>query len=117
MALFMKFVGVPDEMIEGMRHAPMWQSMERIAPTLVYDAAVLGEDRTVPTERASDITAQTLVMDGGKSYGYMPFMRATAEMLTKAIPNAQHKVIENQGHDIDIKVLAPVLTEFFKKEN
>ena len=91
-ALFMKFVGVPDEMIEGMRHAPMWQSMERIAPTLVYDATALGEDRTVPTERASDITAQTLVMDGGKSYEYMPFMRTTAEALVKAIPNAQHRV-------------------------
>jgi pimeloyl-ACP methyl ester carboxylesterase len=115
--LFMKFVGVPDEMIEGMRHAPMWHSMEMIAPTLVYDAAVLGEDRTVPTERASNITAHTLVMDGGKSYGYMPFMRTTAEALTRAIPSAQHRVIESQAHDIDSKVLAPVLTEFFQKEN
>jgi pimeloyl-ACP methyl ester carboxylesterase len=114
-ALFMKFVGVPDEMIEGMRHAPMWQSLEMIAPTLVYDAAVLGEDRTVPTERVSGITAPTLVMDGGKSYGYMPFMRTTAEALTRAIPNARHSVIEGQGHDIDRKVLAPVLTAFFKE--
>lgn len=116
-ALFMKFVGVPDEMIEDMRHAPMWPSMEMLAPTLVYDAAVLGEDRTVPTERVSDITAHTLVMDGGQSYGSMPFMRTTAEVLTKAIPNAQHRVIESQGHDVDIKVLAPLLTAFFQKEN
>jgi pimeloyl-ACP methyl ester carboxylesterase len=116
-ALFMKFVGVPDEMIEGTRHTPMWQSMEMLAPTLVYDAAVLGEDRTVPVSRVSDITAHTLIMDGGQSYGSMPFMRTTAEVLTRAIPNAQHRVIEGQGHDIDIKVLAPVLTEFFQKEN
>jgi pimeloyl-ACP methyl ester carboxylesterase len=66
-ALFMKFVGVPDEMLEGMRHAPMWHAMEGIAPTLVYDAAVLGEDRPLPTSRASAITAHTLVMDGGES--------------------------------------------------
>jgi hypothetical protein len=46
----------------------------------------------------------------------MPFMRTTAEVLTKAIPNAHHRVIEDQGHDIDRKVLAPVLTEFFQKE-
>jgi hypothetical protein len=104
------------EMIEGMRHAPMWHSMERIAPTLVYDAAVLGEDRTVPTSRVSDITAHTLVMDGGESYRSMPFMRTTAEMLTKTIPNAQHRVIEGQGHDVDTKVLAPLLTAFFQKE-
>ena len=65
-ALFMKFVGVPDEKLEGMRHAPMWHAMERIAPTLVYDAAVLAEDRTVPTERASAITAHTLVIAGAR---------------------------------------------------
>jgi pimeloyl-ACP methyl ester carboxylesterase len=52
-ALFMKFVGVPDEMIEGMRQGSMWHAMERVAPTLIYDAAVLGEDRTVPTSRVS----------------------------------------------------------------
>ncbi len=113
-ALFMKFVGAPDEMIEGMRHSPMWPSMEMVAPTLIYDAAALGEDRTVPTERASRITAQTLVMDGGGSYESMPFMHTTAEALTKAIPNAQHRVIEGQSHDIDAKVFAPVLTAFFK---
>ncbi len=116
-ALFMKFVGVPDEMIEGMRHAPMWQGAKAIAPTLVYDAAVLGEDRTIPTEQASTITAHTLIMDGGESYRSMPFMRMTAEVLTKAIPNAHHRVIESQGHDVDSKVLAPVLTAFFQKEN
>src|SRR5258708_2518620 len=38
-ALFMKFVGVPDEMVTGMRQAPFWQGMEKVAPTLLYDAA------------------------------------------------------------------------------
>lgn len=115
-ALFMKFVGVPDEMLEGMRQASMWHAMEGIAPTLLYDAAVLGEDRTVPTSRVSAITAHTLVLDGGESYRSLPFMRTTAEVLTKAIPNAHHRVIEGQGHNVDIRVLAPLLTAFFQKE-
>jgi len=115
-ALFMKFVGVPDEMLEGMRQAPMWHAMERIAPTLVYDAAVLGEDRTVRVSRVSAIIAHTLVMDGGESYGSMLFMRTTAEVQTLAIPNAQHRFIEGQGHDVDVKVLALLLTAFFQKE-
>jgi hypothetical protein len=101
-------------MIEGMRRMPMWQSMESVAPTLIYDAAALGEDRTVPSGRVSAITAQTLVMDGGASYQSMPFMRASAEALTKAIPNAQHRVIEGQRHDVDAKALAPVLAAFFR---
>lgn len=113
-ALFMTFVGVPKEMVEGMRHAPSWQGIEAVAPTLAYDAAVLGDDRTVPTERAARLTAKTLIIVGGVSYEFMPFMRATAEALTKAIPGAQYRILEGQRHDVDVKVLTPMLEEFFK---
>ena len=112
-ALFMKFVGAPDEAIESMRRAPAWPSMEALAPTLAYDSAVVGETRIVPAERAALITAQTLVMDGSASYEPLPFMRATAEALAKAIPNARHQVLEGQGHDVDPNVLAPVLKEYW----
>jgi hypothetical protein len=84
-----------------------------VARTLPYDAAELGTDRAVPTERAAAVTAQTLVMDGSASYDVMPFMRASALALTEAIPHAQHKILEGQRHDVDSKVLAPVLVEFF----
>jgi pimeloyl-ACP methyl ester carboxylesterase len=112
-ALFMRFVGVPDEMLAGMRQSPMWSTFESVARTLPYDAAELGTDRTVPAERAAAVTAQTLVMDGSASYDMMPFMRASALALTEAIPHAQHKILEGQRHDVDSKVIAPVLVEFF----
>jgi pimeloyl-ACP methyl ester carboxylesterase len=112
-ALFMQFVGVPADMIAGMRQSPMWTALEAVAPTLPYDAAALGADRTVPTERAATLTMPTLIMDGGASYEIMPFMRATAEALTQAIPHAEHRILEEQGHDIDPKAVAPVLTAFF----
>ncbi len=116
-ALFMKFVGVPDEMLEGMRQAPFWKSMELVAPTLLYDAACLGEDRYVPVERAKNITAQTLVLDGGASLTTMLFFHASAEKLAKAIPNSKQKTLEGQSHNVDMKVLAPVLIEFFNEKN
>jgi pimeloyl-ACP methyl ester carboxylesterase len=112
-ALFMKFVGVPDDMLAGMRQSPMWPTLEAVAHTLPYDAAALGADRTVPTERATAVTAQTLVIDGGASYEILPFMRASAEALANAIPNAQHQILEGQGHNVDAKALAPVLAAFF----
>jgi pimeloyl-ACP methyl ester carboxylesterase len=112
-ALFMKFVGVPDDMLAGMRQSPMWASFESVARTLPYDAAELGADRTVPAERAAAVTAQTLVMDGGASYEVMPFMRASALALSEAIPHARHRTLEGQRHDVDSKVIAPVLVEFF----
>lgn len=114
-ALFMSFVGVPEDMMAGMRQSPMWAPLEGIAPTLAYDAAALGADRVPPTERAAEVTAQTLVMDGSASLAYMPFMRASAEALTKAIPNAQHQVVEGQSHDVDAKVLAPILAAFLRQ--
>jgi len=112
-ALFMSIVGVPAEMIDGMRQSPQWSVFEAIAPTLAYDAACLGPDRTVPTERAAAVTAPTLVMDGGANIEIMPFMRASAVALAAAIPNAQHRTLEGQRHDVDSQVLAPVLAEFF----
>jgi hypothetical protein len=111
----MKFVGVPEEMISGMRQSSSWAGMEAIAPTLAYDAACLGEDRAAPVERAKNVTAKTLVLDGGASLNIMPFMHASAETLAKAIPNAERQTLEGQGHDVDMKILAPVLAEFFKR--
>jgi pimeloyl-ACP methyl ester carboxylesterase len=114
-ALFMRFVGVPDDMLAGMRESPMWPTFEGVARTLPYDAAELGADRTVPTERAASVTAQTLIMDGSASYDIMPFMRASALALTNAIPHAQHRILDGQRHDVDSKVIAPILLEFLRQ--
>ncbi len=46
--------------------------------------------------------------------GY-PFMLDTAKALAKAIPHAQQRTLDGQRHDVDLKVLAPVLVEFFNK--
>ncbi len=109
-ALFMQFVGAPADQIAGMRQAPMWAMFEAIAPTLVYDAtATGGEDRTTPVERAARVTRPALVMNGT----VIPFMLDTATRLAKAIPHAQHRTLEGQSHDVDLKVLAPLLVEFF----
>lgn len=108
-ALFMKSVGTPDDQVDGMRHAPIWPMFEAVAPTLAYDAAVLGEDRSVPVGRAAKIVAPSLVMNGT----VIPFMLDTAQALARAIPNAQHRTLEGQTHDVNLEVLAPVLVEFF----
>jgi hypothetical protein len=70
---------------------------EAVAPTLAYDMAVLGEDGSLPLERAGGISAPTLVLNGGASFG---FMHDTAKMLAKAIPNAAHRTLEGrQTHE------------------
>ena len=111
--LFMEFVGAPDEVVAKMKASPAWPGMLAMAPTLAYDNAVLGDDRSVPAGVAAKVKAKTLVMDGGASVGPMPFMRPTADKLGKAIPGAQRHVVEGQAHDVSSKVLAPILLKFF----
>jgi pimeloyl-ACP methyl ester carboxylesterase len=108
-ALFMKLVGTPGEQVEGMRHAPVWPMFEAVAPTLEYDAAAMGEDRSAPVQKAAKVAVPTLVMNGT----VIPFMLDTATALARAIPHAQHRTLEGQPHDVNLEVLAPVLVEFF----
>ena len=94
-----------------MRNSPMWPMFEAVAPTLAYDAAAIGATRGVPAERAAEVVSPSLVMNGT----VIPFMLDTATALAAAIPHAQHRTLEGQPHDVDLKVLAPVLIEFFSK--
>lgn len=112
-ALFMQFVGTPAEQIDGMRQAPVWPMFEAVAPTLAYDAAAIGDSRSVPVQRAIHVTVPALVMDGGANLAFMPFMHATATALAQAIPHAQQRTLEGQTHDVNLDVLAPMLVAFF----
>jgi pimeloyl-ACP methyl ester carboxylesterase len=112
-ALFMQYVGTPADQIEGMRHAPFWQALEALAPTLAYDhTALLGDDASVPTERAAHVLVPALVLNGGASY---PFMHVTARTLSQAIAHAQLRTLEGQTHEVSSEVLAPLLVEFFAR--
>jgi pimeloyl-ACP methyl ester carboxylesterase len=110
---FMRFVGAPEQVLEAMRAGPQWAAMVKMAPTLAYDVAVVGKDRVVPAERAARIAVPVLIMDGEASQKPMPFMRASADELGRAIPGAKRVTLEGQGHAVDAKALAPVLKEFF----
>ncbi len=113
-ALFMELVGTPADQITGMKQAPVWQMFEMVAPTLAYDAAAIGDSRGAPLDRAARLGIPALVMDGGANLTMMPFMHETATALAKAIPDAQHRTLEGQTHDVNAQVLAPVLIEFFE---
>ncbi len=110
LALFMMLVGMAAEHLDRARQHPLWPMWEAAAPTLAYDAAVMGEDASVPTEKAAHVAVPTLVMDGSASF---PFMHVTATALTNAIPTAEHRRLPGQTHEVEAAVLAPVLVEFF----
>lgn len=109
-ALFLTLVGMPADQLEAMRRAPWWSLFEAVAPTLAYDAAVMGADRMAPVAKAANVSAPALVMNGSASE---TFMYDTAIALANAMPSAQHRILEGQTHAVSPEALAPVLVEFF----
>jgi pimeloyl-ACP methyl ester carboxylesterase len=107
---FLTSGGVPAEAIDEMKDGPSWPLWEEIAPTLVYDNAVLG-DGVVPRERAAAVRVPALVANGGESPGFFQdAARATAD----AIPGASHRTIDGQSWgQVEPVALAPVLRRFF----
>jgi pimeloyl-ACP methyl ester carboxylesterase len=111
-AAFMTFVGVPAEMLDAMRAAPVWPAFEAIAPTLAYDAAVMGSEigGMVPVEMLASVSVPTLVLDGGAS---PELLRAPAREVAAAVPGAAHAALPDQTHEVAAEVLAPVVAKFF----
>jgi pimeloyl-ACP methyl ester carboxylesterase len=101
-------VGMPREAVGAMRGSPMWPALEELAPTLVYDAAVMG-DYSLPSERIASVAIPTLVIDGEKSD---PRLRRAARALWKVIPDIRCRTLEGQTHDVSPEALAPALEEF-----
>lgn len=104
-----KVVGMPAEFVAQARNAPFWAAQEALAHTLAYDATIMG-DYSVPTDRAASVKAPTLVLAGGADF---PWMRETAQALADALPDAETRTLEGQGHNVDQAILARALVEFF----
>ncbi len=107
-------VGVPSEMVAGMRQSPVWSGFTAVAHTLAYDAAFttdLQRGKPLPTDRWANVTIPTLVVDGGAS---LAWMHNGAEAVAQVLANAQRRTLAGQQHDVAPEVLAPVLVEFYK---
>jgi pimeloyl-ACP methyl ester carboxylesterase len=110
-AHFLGSAGVPPEALEEMRAQPSWPSFEAVAPTLLYDHAVLG-DGAVPAARAAAVTAPTLVANGADS---PPFFQDAARATAAAIPGAEHRALEGQSWGrVEPAPLAELLVRFLR---
>jgi len=101
-------IGLPEEVVAGMRQAPFRPGLEAIAHTLAYDATVVG-DMTLPTELIASMPTPTLVIAGENS---PPLLRNAARAVADALPNGQLRTLAGQSHDISPEATAPALEEF-----
>ncbi len=97
-ALFLaEAVGVPAEMIDGMRASEMWGWFTGLAHTLPADVAVCGPGSVLPADRLAAIRVPTLAIDGGESWDWI---RAATRAVAGTIPGARYLTIEGQDHGV-----------------
>jgi pimeloyl-ACP methyl ester carboxylesterase len=107
--LFFKRIGMPSPMVIVMSLTPMWSKLKALAPTLVYDALIVG-DGSIPIGLKA-LTIPTLVITGVSDQ-----MKQGAQALVAVLPHGQHQVLDGQTHDVKPDVLSSALTEFFKQK-
>ncbi|HEX8919128.1 MAG TPA: alpha/beta fold hydrolase [Chloroflexota bacterium] len=91
-------VGVPEEMLDGMRRDPMWASLEAAADTLPYDGEVMGDTmsgKALPAHRWDSVEAPALVMAGGASPAWI---QHAAQALAGTLPRCKYRVLEGCDH-------------------
>ena len=106
-------VGVPAEVVSGMREQPFWSSFEAMAHTLAYDGTIMGDTMDGspgPLRRWASVRVPALVMDGGASPDWQ---RHAVRALAQILPDAHRMTLEGQDHGPDSEVLTPVLVDFF----
>jgi alpha-beta hydrolase superfamily lysophospholipase len=116
-ARFMRLAGSSEEDIAGARASEFWPACEAVAPTLAYDAAVMGDNRP-PADRLARVTQPVLVATGGASAdsfvgGGGSFFDDAADALVAVLPDAERTTVPGQWHQVDPKALAPLLVRFY----
>ncbi len=108
-------VGIPADYIGGMKQdQAIWSSMTRVAHTIAYDAAFVGDvmqGKPLPPDRWVKVTVPVLVADGGASDAWV---HHGADALATVLPHASRHTLAGQTHMVDPIVLAPVLIDFFQ---
>ena len=110
-AAFLQLVGMPAEMIDGMRSAPRWPAMEAVAPSLAHDSAAMGDrdGGLVPHDLLARVGVPALVMVGGADHG---FMIDVARSLVDGLPDARLAHLPGAGHDARPEIVVPPLVPF-----
>jgi len=101
-------VGIPEDVVVQLRHAPFRPGLEAIAHTLAYDAAIIG-DLSLPAGLLATVTGPALVISGENS---PPFLRNAARATAAALPGGQLATLPGQTHDINPDATAPVMAAF-----
>src|SRR5262249_5836041 len=106
---FTEAIGMPADMVAGMKTAPFWEAMAANATCLAYDADMLG-DFSMPKAQLKGVTVPTLVVDGTTT----PWISTACQVLASVLPDTSRATLDGQPHNVDADAIAPVITDFFQ---
>jgi pimeloyl-ACP methyl ester carboxylesterase len=111
-ALFQtEVVGLPAQMVDGMRQSDMWGYLTGQAHSLPYDYALFEPGNPVPEARLATIGVPVLAIAGADTF---PWLAEATEQVARAVPGARFVSLEGQDHGVLYQpdALVPCLREF-----
>ncbi|PZF83604.1 alpha/beta fold hydrolase [Jiangella anatolica] len=103
-------IGLPPEMVAGIRRSPFFPQLEAIAPTVVYDATLTAPPYDRPTPEMRAVGVPILVLTGKETW---PVLRRTAEALPSLLADARYETVPGgENHTISPEATAAVVREF-----
>jgi pimeloyl-ACP methyl ester carboxylesterase len=105
-------VGLPAEIINGMRGSPMWGWFTALAHTVPYDTILCGPGMRLPADRFSAIKVPVLTIGGGASPSWLA---AAARAAADVVPAGRYVTLDGQDHGVlqQPEALRPLLTSHF----
>ena len=113
-ALFQtEVIGLPPEMVDGMRASAVWGHLVNLAPSLPRELELFAPAYRVPAARLGTISVPTLAMAGSRS---SEWVQVGTRAVTDAIPGARFVTLEGQDHGVlrQPEALRPVLLDFYR---
>jgi pimeloyl-ACP methyl ester carboxylesterase len=106
-----EMIGLPAEMVEGMRHSDMWGYLTGLAHSLPYDCALFEPGCPVPNRRLAGIGVPTLAIAGSNTF---PWLAEATRQVADAVPGARFESLHGQDHGVlrQPGALVPGLRDF-----
>lgn len=104
-------IGLPPQMVEGVRKTDVWRWLTALAHTLPCDLTLCDPDHALPAARLGKIGVPTLAIAGGKSPDWM---HVSSQGVARSVQKGRYLELEGQDHSVlnQPEALRSVLTDF-----
>ena len=101
-------IGLPPDMVAGIRQSPYFPRLEAMAQSVVHDATLTAE-LPVPTAAMAAVQVPTVVMRGGRTW---PVLAVATERLAALLPDARlHVLTDAADHGLEPRSTAAAIRE------